>query len=114
MHEFYERYLRRCNSYRFDDLDEFVADDVEINGGLAGLEKYGAGLRSVVETYPDFHWELHRLLVDGDWMSAHLFDTYTTVDGRPAVLQEFALYRLRGGRIVQVWGDLDPDRLANR
>ena len=47
-------------------------------------------------------------------MSAHLFDTYTTVDGRPAVLQEFSLYRLKDDRIVQVWGDLDPDRLANR
>lgn len=110
----YERYIQRCNSYRFDDLGEFVAEDVEINGMPAGLEKYCAGLRAVVETYPDFRWELHRLLVDGDWMSAHLFDTYTAVDGTPAVLQEFSLYRLKDDRIVQVWGDLDPNRLPNR
>ena len=112
-HALYERYLQRCNEYRFDELGEFVAEDVEINGAPSGLGRYGAGLRSVVDTYADFHWELHKLLVDGDWLSAHLIDTFTTVDGRPAVLQEFALYRLSADRIVQVWGDLDQDRLLN-
>ncbi|MFB6719443.1 ester cyclase [Kribbella sp. NPDC056345] len=114
MQDFYRRYLQRCNDHRFDDLGEFVAEDVEINGMPSSLQQYGDGLRSVVDTYPDFHWELHRLLVDGDWLSAHLIDTYTTADGRPAVLQEFALYHLTGNRFVQVWGDLEQGRLSSQ
>jgi predicted ester cyclase len=50
------------------------------------------------------------VLVEGEWMSARLVDTYTAGDG-PRALQEFAFYRVSGGRIVQVWGDLDRDRL---
>jgi len=50
--------------------------------------------------------------VDGSWLSAHLVDTGTTPAGRSVSTQEFALYHVAGGRIVEVWGDLDRTRLA--
>jgi predicted ester cyclase len=108
--EFYRRYLQCCNDHRFGELGEFVAERVEINGVPGDLAGYGAGLLSVVDNYPDFHWHLQHVLVEGEWMSARLVDTYTGDDG-PRALQEFAFYRVSGGRIVQVWGDLDRDRL---
>ena len=52
------------------------------------------------------------LLIDGCWLSAYLTDTGTAAGNRPVNLQEFAVYRLVGGRIVEVWGDLDPNRLT--
>ena len=42
---FYGRYLQRCNEHRFDELGEFVADDV--NGPTEGLGRYIAGLHAV-------------------------------------------------------------------
>jgi predicted ester cyclase len=66
---FYRRYLQRCNEHRFHELGEFVADDV--NGPTEGLSRYIAGLRAVVEAFPDYQWELQRLLVDGrGWLHA--------------------------------------------
>jgi predicted ester cyclase len=111
---FYRRYLRRCNDHRFEELDEFVAEEVRVNGVAQDLDRYAAGLRAVVEAFPDYHWDLQRLLVDGDWLSAHLTGTGThtgTFRGIPATsrtisTQELAIYRLDSGRIVESWGDL--------
>ncbi len=109
---FYRRYLQRCNEHRFAELGEFVDDDVRVNDADHGLRKYIDGLSAVGEALPDFHWDLRHLLVDGNWISAHLFDRGTTRDGVPVSTQELAMYRLAGGRIVEVWGDLDHERLV--
>jgi predicted ester cyclase len=103
---FYRRYLDRCNEHRFTELTEFVADPVQVNGAPQTVHQYGEGLAAVVRAVPDFHWTLEHLLVDGDWLSAHLTNTGTSVDQ-----QEFALYHLADGRISEVWGTLDRDRL---
>ncbi|GAA1618430.1 hypothetical protein GCM10009789_85420 [Kribbella sancticallisti] len=111
---FYRRYLERCNEHRFEDLGEFVAEDVQVNGKPQGLDQYVAGLRAVVEAFPDYHWDLLHLLVDGDWMSAHLNDTGThagtflgvPATGRAISAPELAIYRTEGGKIVECWGDL--------
>ncbi|MFB9238771.1 ester cyclase [Plantactinospora siamensis] len=108
---FYRRYLQRCNEHRFDELAEFVAEDVEVNGRPHGLRAYGAGLGDVVEALPDFHWDLRHLLIDGSWLSAHLTDTATSPTGRSVTIREFALYRIVDGRIAQCWGDLERSRL---
>lgn len=112
LERFYRSYLQRCNEHRFDELDGFVDGNVEVNGAPHGLPRYAEGLRSVVQEYPDFHWDLQRLLTDGGWLSAHLIDTYTGPAGRATSLQELAIYHLADGRIVQVWGDLEHSRLA--
>jgi predicted ester cyclase len=65
---FYRRYLKRCNEHRFDELGEFVAEDV--NGPSEGLSRYIAGLHAVVEAFPDYQWELRHLLVDDQWLAA--------------------------------------------
>lgn len=110
----YRRYLQRCNEHRFDELGEFVAENVQGGGQPQGLGSYGDGLRAVVEEIPDFHWELQHVLVDGCWMSAHLVDTGTRADGRAFAFEEFSLYRLADGRIAEVWGNLDVTRLRAR
>ena len=109
---FYRRYLQCCNEHRFDELDEFVDEHVEVNDTVQGLHGYAGGLGAVVQAVPDYHWDLRHLLVDGCWLSAHLVDTGTTPAGRLVSIQEFAMYRVASGRIVEVWGDLDRARLA--
>jgi predicted ester cyclase len=110
---FYRRYLQRCNDHRFDELGEFVDEDVEVNGAGQGLRAYSAGLAAFVDAVPDFRWDLRHLLVDGCWLSAHLVDTGTTAAGRAVSVQEFAIYRVAAGRIVEAWGDLDRARFAS-
>ncbi|MGI8723607.1 MAG: ester cyclase [Geodermatophilaceae bacterium] len=107
----YRRYLQRCNEHDFDRLDEFVAPDVEVNGAAPGLSTYVRGLRDVVNAFPDYHWGLRHLFVDGAWLSAHFVDTGThrgpflgiLPTGRAVRTQEFAIYRIEDAKIADVW-----------
>jgi predicted ester cyclase len=51
---FYRRYNACCNEHRFEDLREFVARDVVINGTDRGLDTYAEGLRGVIRAFPDY------------------------------------------------------------
>jgi predicted ester cyclase len=110
--DFYRRYLAVVNAHDFDALDAFVAPDVMVNDVRQGLEGYVAGLRAVVAEFPDYRWELRHLLVDGDRLAAHFADSGTSAaGGRVVRRQEFAFYRLAGGRIAEVWvGAVPVDR----
>jgi steroid delta-isomerase-like uncharacterized protein len=109
---FYRRYNACCNEHRFDDLGEFVADVVVINGTDRGIDAYAEGLRSVVRAFPDYRWALRRLVIDAPWIAVHLADTGTHRDtflgvpatGRSVSTAEFAFYRVDAGRIAEVWG----------
>jgi predicted ester cyclase len=109
---FYRRYNACCNAHAFEDIREFVTDDVVINGGDRGLEAYTEALRFVIRGFPDYHWELRHLVIDPPWIAAHLTDTGThrgrfvgiEPTGRSVSTEEFAVYRVDGGRIAEVWG----------
>jgi predicted ester cyclase len=109
---FYRRYNARCNEHAFGELAEFVAGDVVINGSDRGLDAYTAGLRAVVRAFPDYRWELRRVVADPPWIAAYLDDTGTHRDtffgvaatGRSVGIREFAFYRVEAGRIADVWG----------
>jgi predicted ester cyclase len=113
--ERYQRYNQRCNEHRFQELGEFVAADVEVNGAATGLAEYVRGLQAVGEAFPDYRWDLRHLLVDGDWLSAHFLDTGThrgtflgvEPTGRRVTTQEFALYRFERELIAEVWVTAD-------
>lgn len=113
--DFYADYLRYCNEHRFDELADFVHDGVVVNGEPVGLLGYAAGLHAVVEAFADYHWQLRHLLVDGAWLAAHLHDTGThtgsrwgiAATGATIATEELALYRLRDGRIAEVWVTAD-------
>jgi aspartyl-tRNA synthetase len=108
---FYRHYLAACNAHAFDRLSTFVADDVWVNDQPQGLTAYVAGLREVVRAFPDYHWELRHLLIEGDSIAAHFTDTGThrgeflgvAPTGRRITTSEFAVYRLERDRIAQVW-----------
>jgi predicted ester cyclase len=109
---FYRRYNACCNEHRFEDLHEFVASDVVINGTARGIDAYADGLRTIVRSFPDYRWDLRHLVVDAPWIAGHFADTGThraefhgvEATGRFVSTPEFAFYRVEGGRIAEVWG----------
>ena len=119
---FYRRYNACCNEHRFDDLAEFVAPDVVIDGIERDLGAYAEALRAIIRAFPDYRWELRHLLVDPPWIAAHFADTGThrgpflgvPATGRPVSTQEFAFYRVDAGRIAEVWGTADNLRLLQQ
>jgi len=119
---FYRRYNRCCNAHEFDQLGEFVAESVEVNGQVQSLDQYISNLKAVVRAFPDYRWELRHLLIEDCWISAHFHDTGThraiylgvPATGRSVSTQEFALYRLRNDKIVEVWVTADDLHLLEQ
>jgi aspartyl-tRNA synthetase len=119
---FYRHYLVACNAHAFDRLADFVAEDVWVNDRPQGLTAYVAGLRAVTRAFPDYHWELRHLLIEGDSIAAHFTDTGTHLGeflgvaptGRVITTSEFAIYRLEQDRIAQVWVAADNLTLLNQ
>lgn len=120
--QLYRAYNARCNAHRFDQLGEFVHEDVEVNGQWQGLEAYSTGLSEVVRAFPDYRWEIQHLLINAPWIAAHFRDTGTHRDtflgfpgtGRAVETQEFAFYRIEDDKIVEVWVTADNLRLLDQ
>jgi predicted ester cyclase len=112
----YERYLSRCNEHRFDELGEFVWDQVGGSGAVDGLAGYIDRLKVVCAAFPDYRWELQQLVVEENTIAARLIaqGTHTgpfggiAPTGRRVSTQELVMYRFADGKIVQCWGDLFP------
>jgi predicted ester cyclase len=112
----YERYLTCCNEHRFDQLGEFVSEQVSGSGPVDGLAGYIDGVKAVCTAFPDYHWELQELVVEEDTIAARLIGQGTHTGpfsgiaptGRRVRTQELVVYRIADGKIVRCWGDLFP------
>ena len=112
----YESYLACCNEHRFDQLGEFVSEQVNGSGPTDGLMAYIDGCKDVTTGFPDYHWELQDLVVGQDKIAARLIGRGTHTGpfgglaptGRKISTQELVIYRFAEGKIAQVWGDLFP------
>lgn len=116
---FYRRYLGACNARSWDDIAAAVAPTVLVNGRIRTRSEYVADVQATVRVFPDYTWELRRLLVDGEWIAVHLTDRgsrSTTFlgapgDGTEVETDEFDMYRIVGGEIIEVEGTADNERL---
>lgn len=113
--DFYRRYLACCNAHRLSDLGEFVHDPIEFNGTSTSLADYAQAINSFLQAFPDFHWTLQDILVEGDTLAVRLRDTGThqgewlglAPTGRVMTTQEMGFYQLRAGKIAAMWYVLD-------
>lgn len=118
----YLAYIARCNEHRFDDLAEFVADAVTVNGEAIDRARYGESLLDFTDAFPDHHWEVRDLVVCDDRVAAVLENTGTqdgpylgvAPTGRRVVTHEVVVYRLVDGRIAEVWGTADHSRVLRQ
>jgi predicted ester cyclase len=112
----YERYLARCNEHNFDQLGEFVSEQVAGSGVVDGLAGYIDRLEAVHTAFPDYHWELQEVVVEDNTIAARLIGEGTHTGpfggiaptGRKIRTQELVIYRCEAGKIVHCWGDFFP------
>jgi predicted ester cyclase len=112
----YQRYLARCNEHRFDELGEFVSEQVSGSGEDDGLAGYIDRVKDVTAGFPDYRWELQETVVEGDMIAARLIGRGTHTGpfggiaptGRRISTQELVIYRFADGKIVGCLGDLFP------
>jgi predicted ester cyclase len=115
----YRRYNAICNRHAFDELGPFLRDVVQVNGADRTAQGYIDDLFVVANAFPDYRWEIQRILVDEPWIAVHFTDRGTHLGpwhgvaptGRTVTTDEFAMYRLENGRIAEVWVTADNARL---
>lgn len=108
--DWYLRYVAALNAHVFDGMDEFIADDVVLNGEPGTREDVVAVQKHDIEAVPDLHWEVRELLFDRDRIAVRAVNTGTPAKewlGVPASgasfeITEYAIYRVRDGRFVEM------------
>ncbi|MDF6045431.1 ester cyclase [Streptomyces sp. JH14] len=108
--EWYLRYVAALNAHELDGLDEFIADDVALNGDPGTRDDVIAVLKHEIDAVPDLHWEVKELLFDRDRIAVRATNTGTPVkewlgvppSGASFEIVEYAIYRVSDGRFVQM------------
>lgn len=116
----YQAYLAACNQRSWDQIGRYLGDPVLVNGVARSRREYVDDIKTTVSVFPDYQWELRRVVLEGEWLAVHLFDTGRRMgdflgadgDGRQVATDEFDMYRIVDGLIVEVEGTADNARLS--
>lgn len=115
----YREYLEACNRQDWDAIGTYVTDSVLVNGSRRSRAEYVADIKRTIAIFPDYHWDFRRAVCEGEWLAVHLHDTGTREgdylgapgDGSPVETDDFNLYRIVDGLIVELEGTADNARL---
>jgi predicted ester cyclase len=116
----YLSYLDACNRRAWEELREYLAESILVNGTPRTQDEYLSDVAATTDTFPDYQWQLVRAVVEGEWLAVHLWDTGTRKapflgapgDATRVETQEFDMYRIMDGRIHEVEGTADNARLC--
>ncbi|PRY41677.1 ester cyclase [Umezawaea tangerina] len=106
----YLRYVNALDAHEIDRMDEFIADEVLLNGERGTRDDVMADMRSIVDAVPDFHWEVQELLFDRDRIAARVRNTGTPTKewlgvaptGASFEIIEYAIYKVANGKFVHM------------
>jgi predicted ester cyclase len=122
LREFYDRYIAALNARNFDIMNEFIHDEVTLNGAPVRRDDILAVLRGEVASVPDLHWVLTNLIIDGDRIGAQLINTGTPakrfVGVEPTGLSfevvEYAVYQVVDGRFEHMAAIHDAEEVKRQ
>lgn len=111
----YERYIACLNARAWNELGNFVADDVVHNGRRLGVDGYRAMLEENCRDIPDLYFHVDFTMANESHVAARIrFDCTPTdeflgvpVNGRRVVFYEHAFYTLEKGKIAEVFSVID-------
>ena len=118
----YRAYIDALNERRFADLDRFVHDRLVYNGEEWTRDRYRALLADDARRIPGLRYDI-RLLVTGPdhvacriWFDCTPREPVLGIDagGRRLSFAEHVFYRLREGRIEEVWSLIDTDGIRRQ
>ncbi|WLS44745.1 ester cyclase [Micromonospora profundi] len=110
MRDWHLRYIATLNAHEIDRMDEFIADEVMLNGEPGSRDDVLADMRSIINAVPDMRWEVQELLFDRDRIAARVVNTGTPVKewlgvaptGKSFEIVEYAIYKVSNGRFAQM------------
>lgn len=118
----YRDYLACLNERRWDDLAQFVAEEVVHNGQRLGLSGYRAMLVADTDAIPDLEFTPDILLADDRVVSCRLFFQCTPQQaflgfeptGGRVSFPEHVFYAFDNRQIVEVWSVIDKEAICEQ
>lgn len=106
---FFERYIAALNSHNFQQLSEFMHDDMIVNGQPMTREQMVTVLEGHVDAVPDLMWRPQDLAIDGDQVAARFYNKGTPIkewlgsppSGATVEYVEHVFHKIRDGRFVE-------------
>jgi predicted ester cyclase len=118
----YLSYLKYCNEHDFDRMAPFYTSTIKVNDVPMEPAAVTAQFAPLISAFPDWHWKMRHLVVDGDYLALHFTVTGThrrafqgiEATGRRVTISEFTLYRVEDGKFAEVWDLTDMDALMRQ
>ena len=85
----YLSYLECCNEHDFGRMASFYTSTIKVNDVPMDPAAVAAQFATLFSAFPDWHWEMRNLVVDGDYIAVHF-------DRRPEPLAVLARHRQAG------------------
>ncbi|MEC5406153.1 ester cyclase [Paraburkholderia sp. MPAMCS5] len=113
--DIYRSYIACLNKQDWQNLPQFIHDDVCYNGEGIGVSGYRKMLEKDFSEIPDLQFNIELLVADPAYIGARLRFNCTPkgrflgldVNGRKVSFTENVFYEFRGERIGQVWSVID-------
>jgi len=104
----YLTYLKYCNDHDVDGMATFYKSTMKVNEVPMDRAAVAAQFPTLFSAFPDWHWEVRNLVVDGDYIAGHFTVTGThrgafqgiEATGRLVTISEFTFYRLEDGKFA--------------
>ena len=118
----YLSYLEYCNEHDLDGMASFYTSTIKVSDLPMDPAAVSAQFAPLLSAFPDWHWEIRNLVVDGDHIAVHFTVTGThraafqgiEATGRRVTTSEFTFYRLEDGKFAEVWDLADMDAVMRQ
>lgn len=120
--ELYHSYLQYCNSHNFEAMESFYTSPLNVNDEPWDPKKVTEQFKPLVAAFPDWHWEMKNLTIEGDYLALHFNVTGThqgsfqgiEPSGRRVSTSQFTLYHVVEGKFGDVWDLLDLESVIKQ
>ncbi|MEW5812763.1 MAG: ester cyclase [Actinomycetota bacterium] len=107
----YSSYLDACNAHDLARMSTFYSPDIKVNDAPMQHDAVAAQFAPIFAAFPDWHWTVRNLAIDGDLISLHFTVTGThrgtyldlPATHRRVAITQFTLYRVTDGLFADVW-----------
>ena len=118
----YLSYLDYCNQHDLDGMASFYTSTIKVNGVAMDPAAVAVQFAPMFSAFPDWHWEMRHIVVDGDYIAVHFTVTgihrgaFQGIEatGRRVTVSEFTLYRVEDGKFAEVWDLTDTDAVMTQ
>ena len=118
----YLSYLEFCNKHDVNGMASFYTSTIKVNDVPMDPAAVAAQFPPLFSAFPDWHWEIRHLVVDGDNIALHFTVTGThrgvfreiEATGRQVTTSEFTLYHVEDGKFAEVWDLTDMDAVMRQ